>query len=359
MTKSELFNLRIDEIDNEIYDSAVRKWDLLSKPIDGFGDFERVVASIAAIQKNLTPKVAKKALIIMCADNGIVEEGVSQSPKEITHSVALNIANGTSSACTLARSCGTDVLGIDIGIDCEDIIDGLSNHKVSKGTNNFLRKEAMTYEEVMEAINVGIKIVGELKHRGYDILAVGEMGIGNTTTSTAVLSFLLKLNPELVTGRGAGLDDEGLNRKKEVIKKAHVKYEALNKLPGDEKAFEVLRAMGGLDIAGLTGVYLGAGLYGIPVVNDGLISSTAALVASMIEPKVLQYIIGSHKGREGGNKIVLEALNIKSYIDGNMALGEGTGALMMLKLIDAMVYFYNNASSFEEVSIEAYTRYES
>lgn len=356
MTKEELFELKIKNIDSEKYDAAVRKWDSLSKPIDGFGDFEKAVAKIAAIQNTVEPSIDNRVLFVMCADNGIVEEGISQSESSVTKSVAINLGEGISSASTLGRECKADVVAVDIGIDCEDRISGVIDKKIARGTKNFLKTEAMSTDEVLKAIQTGMELVREYKEKGYKVILVGEMGIGNTTTSTALLCFLLNEDPDLVTGRGAGLDDEGLSRKKRVINEAIIKYSYLDELEPKERAFEALRAMGGLDIAALVGIFLGASLYELPVVNDGLITSVAALVAESINPKSIQYIISSHKGREGANSIALRKLQLKPMIDGDMALGEGTGALMMLKILDSMVYFFNNASTFGEVSIEAYRR---
>jgi len=358
LKKEELFKIEYKKPNEEIFKAVQLNWDRISKPIDGFGSFEKVICKIGSILECAEFRQLKKSVVIMCADNGIVEEGVSQSDQSITAAVAKMIGNNTSTICTLAASANVECVGVDIGINCEDVIPGIINAKIVKGTKNFLKEPAMNEEQTMSAINAGIDLVNKLKQNGTDIIATGEMGIGNTTTTSAVLCALTGVEPEIAVGRGAGLSDEGLNRKLSVVKKAVELYGKSIDVTEQEKAFEVLCNCGGADIAGLVGVFIGGAMYGVPIVIDGFISAVAALVADAIVPGVRDFMIASHKGRESGTEIVLKMLALEPYINGDMALGEGTGAVMMLSLIDMMINFYNKASRFEDAKIEQYERYE-
>ena len=356
-SKEELFSIEVEKPSRKVFSKAKERFDRIAKPLDGLGEFETLIARIAAIEGSIEIRTEKRAAVIMCADNGIVDEGISQSGKEITLSVAEALGSSISTACTLGRSCNVDIIPVDIGIDSDKKIPGVMDRKVSRGTENFLNKPAMNEEETLKAVNTGIEIVRDLKDRGFNMLALGEMGIGNTTTATAVLSGVLKQDPFEITGRGAGIDDKGLLRKKEVIKKALDLYDTDSIKDENERAFKILSSVGGLDIAGLTGVIIGGALENIPVVLDGLITSAAAVMAETMVPGVKGFMIASHKGREGGNIIALDHLGLCPFINGNMALGEGTGAIMLFKLIDAAADFYRNARSFDDYKIEEYTRF--
>lgn len=353
-----LNELKIDKPDSTISSYIKGCWDSVSKPIDGLGDFEELVCRIGAIQRCREPQTSKRAAIIFCADNGIVEEGVSQSGKDITLSVARALGNGISSACSLGRHAGADIVPVDIGIDSEEVIPGVRAMKVTKGTRNFLKEPAMTYEEALSGIEKGQNLVKELSDSGYRIIATGEMGIGNTTTSAAVLSGILGYSDGNLAGRGAGLSDSGLDRKRQVIRQALSKYSFDGISDEKERAFEILRTLGGFDIAGLVGSFIGGAMCHIPMVTDGVISSTAALVAEILVPGVKDYLIPSHRGREEGNCLALDKLGLKPYIDGNMALGEGTGALMLFPLLDMVMDYYEHGARFADYSIEEYKRFD-
>ncbi|MCR5657155.1 MAG: nicotinate-nucleotide--dimethylbenzimidazole phosphoribosyltransferase [Butyrivibrio sp.] len=355
MTKVELFDIQIQNPNRTVFDASKEKWDSISKPIDGLGDFETLICKIAAMRGEVCPDISKRALVVMCADNGIVEEGISQSDKSITKAVAEALGKGISSACTLAKNTKVDVVPVDIGIDTDEKIDGVRDLKVRKGTRNFLMEPAMSETETVEAISTGISLATELSEEGYSLIATGEMGIGNTTTSTAVLSALLSINSDEITGRGAGLSDSGLNRKREVIKAGLLKYD-FNIEDEKERAFEILRTLGGLDIAGLVGVFIGGALCRVPTVIDGVISATAAIIADMIVPGARLYMLPSHNGREKGCSMALSYLGLSSYINGNMALGEGTGALMLFPILDMVMDFYKSGALFEDYEIDKYTR---
>lgn len=344
-------------MDTKIYEEIKRRWDGISKPIDGLGDFEDVICKIGAIQGTVSPDVSGKALIIMCADNGIVSEGVSQCGPEVTLQVAKALGCGRSTANVMAAEAGIDCFPIDIGIDSAEEIAGVMNRKVRRGSNNFLEAKALTREEVDKAIKIGTDTVTELVNKGYNLILTGEMGIGNTTTSTALLCLMTDENPEDVTGRGAGLDDAGLDRKTDVIRKVYSLYKRQDSEDNAELAYDYLASVGGLDIAGLCGVFIGGQRYGVPIVIDGFISAVAALVADIISPGCRDYMIPSHNGREKGLIRVLDKLSLKPLMCGNMALGEGTGAIMACKLIDSALNLYNNGLRFDDNGIKEYERF--
>ena len=352
LTKEKLFEHKIESLNPDILRAAGRKWDGISKPIDGLGDFERIMARIAAIEGDIQPSIDKRAAVIFCADNGIVEEGISQAGSEITAAVARALGAGISTACTLGRSAKVDVVPVDIGIACDEAIEEVMDLKVRKGTRSFLKEPAMTEGEALLAIERGMELAFDLHKKGYRVLATGEMGIGNTTTSAAVLSALLHIDSDEIVGRGSGLDDEGLNRKRDVVRQGLLKYSCA------AGAFDILCSLGGFDIAGLAGLCVGCATDHMPVVLDGLISTTAALVADMLVPGVRDYLIPSHEGREKGNVLALKVLGLTPLIKGNMALGEGTGAIMLFPVLDVVMDYYLGGAKFDDYSIDEYKRFD-
>ena len=345
-----MFEIKIEKPDNTVYKKAKQNWDAISKPLDGLGDFEELICRISAILGDEYPDITKRAAVIFCADNGIVEEGVTQSDKSITLAVAKALGSGKSTANRLCAFAGVTPVPVDIGISCDEEIPGVRNMKLCRGTRNFLHEPAMTEKEAFSAIEKGMDIVKELAGIGYSIIATGEMGIGNTTTSTAILCSLLGLDIDEVTGRGAGLDDAGLLKKKQVIKIAVNKY-------GGQSAFDILRSVGGLDIAGLAGLYIGGAIHHVPIVVDGVISAAAAVVAEALIPGAKNYMIPSHAGRGRLMSYALSSLGLKPYINGNMALGEGSGAIMLFPILDMVMDYYKNGSVFDDYGIEKYKRF--
>lgn len=359
MTKAELLGICVKKPDLQIYKETKANWDHLSKPLDGMGDFEGIICQIASILNNTFPDISNRALIVFCADNGIVKHGVTQSEQDITSKVAAALGADISTANCLAKSVNTKVISVDIGINSDETFPGVLDRKIARGTNDFLVKPAMDEEQLLKAVETGIELVKQQKELGTELIATGEMGIGNTTTSAAVLVALLNIDSEECVGRGAGLNDEKLIKKREVVKSGVDKYkEAFDKISDDgERAFEILRCLGGLDIAAMCGVFIGGSLYDIPIVIDGVISAVAALCAQMVVPGVKEFMIASHSGREKGTGIVLDKLDLKPAINGNMALGEGTGALMMMPLLDSALYLYKNGIRFSDAGIEDYERF--
>ena len=296
----------------------------------------------------------------MCADNGIVEENVSQSGQDVTAIVAANMASRKSSVCLMAGYTGAQVIPVDIGIACETIpsgkkiddMDGILHKKISHGTKNFLKEHAMTDKQCIKAIETGKEIVKMCSEKGINIIATGEMGIGNTTTSSAVAAAVLRCDPILVTGKGAGLSEEGLLRKQQLIAEAIRSYDLYEADP-----FTVLSTVGGFDIAGLVGMCVGGALFHLPIVLDGVISMVAALVAERLFPGTKEYLLPSHKGKEPAVELLMKELQMEPVIDGKMALGEGTGAVMLFALLDMALQLYETGTTFSGMQISVYKRF--
>ena len=373
--------------DNIYYDAVKRRWDNAAKPLDSLGVFEEATSRMGSILETDDLDLKKKAVIVMCADNGVVAEGVSQSGSEVTFAVAKAMGENKSSVCKMAAVNNTKIIPVDIGIKSDEKISGVLDKKVAKGTRDFVIEPAMTEEELYHGIQVGMDIVMQCKHDGYSIIGTGEMGIGNTTTSSAVaiavllsrnskdklykitgfdnsdlsycninsdMDFYMETYLNEFVGRGAGLSDEGLEKKKSVICMALKKYE-LYKSGTD--ILTILQTVGGLDIAGLVGVIIGGAVYRIPIILDGVISSVAALVAVRLFPNIQDYIFASHMGKEPAVKYILDELGLKPVIYGELALGEGTGAVMMFSLLDMALSLYNKQTTFDDIKIEAYKRF--
>ena len=325
-TQEELGRLKVWPSDEEAGRRVLRSWDAVAKPIGSLGRLEALTAQIGAIIGSDRIDISRKAVIVMCADNGVVEEGISQSGQEVTCAVARAMAEKKSSVCRMAQAAGADVIPVDIGINRREPIPGVLDRKIRCGTKNFSREPAMTEEETIRALAVGIDMVYACKEAGYGILAAGEMGIGNTTTSSAVTAALTGCRARETVGRGAGLDDAGLERKRRVIDGAIEKYGLRQASP-----LRVLSAVGGLDIA-------------------------AALAADRILPGTKAYLLPSHKGREPAAKRLAEELRLEPVIDADLALGEGTGAVMMFSLLDAAMSVYGGRTTFADLQMEPYRR---
>lgn len=351
-TREELTKITVKAPDEDIRRKVLSNFDHVAKPIDGLGKFEVLTAQIGAIQGTEKIDIAQKAVIIMCADNGIVEEGISQSGQEVTLAVVKSMAEGKSSVGKMAEIAGADTIPVDIGVNSKEKIPGVADKKIAFGTRNFKKEPAMTEEEAVRAIFTGIEMVFQCKEKGYKLLATGEMGIGNTTTSSAVSAALLGCGAAEVTGRGAGLNDEKLVHKQELIAEAIDRYGLK-----EADALRILETVGGLDIAGLAGVCIGGALYHVPVVLDGVISMAAALLAERLVPGTKAYLIPSHKGKEPAVERLAEELELTPVIDAGLALGEGTGAVMLFPLLDMALSVYQDRTTFADIHIEQYERF--
>lgn len=354
MIREELLSIKIEKPDEKIKKLAKQKWDALAKPIDGLGTFEETVCRIAAILDTTDLDLSEKGLIIMCADNGIVSEGVSQTGKEVTYEVSALMGQRKSSVGIMLKDYPAHIMTVDIGIDSDNIPEGVIDKKVAKGTKDFLHEPAMTSEEVLKAIEAGIECVKELKDKNISLIATGEMGIGNTTTSSALMSVLTGLDVKECTGRGAGLSDEGLKRKIKVIEEG-ISFHFPER---HADAFDALCKVGGLDIAGLVGVFIGGAVHRVPIVIDGFISMISALIAERLVPGCKDYMIASHMGKEIGMKVLVGELDLNPVIYGNLALGEGTGAVMLFPMLDMVMSMYSSGTNFSDTPIEEYERFD-
>ncbi|WP_313342954.1 nicotinate-nucleotide--dimethylbenzimidazole phosphoribosyltransferase [Lacrimispora sp.] len=344
--------LKIAPLDEEAMEMSKIRWSRVAKPLYSLGALEEDIIKIAGISQNPRVHMDKKALIIMCGDNGIVEEGVTQTGQEVTAVVTENMTHGNSSVCIMAERAEVDVFPVDIGVS-RDLESGdrypLIRKKLAYGTKNFCKEPAMTRQETIKAIETGMELVKVLAERGYRLIATGEMGIGNTTTSSAVTSMLLSMEPGLLTGRGAGLSDEGLDRKRRVIEKAVRTYG-----PSCKDGIDVLSKVGGFDLAGLTGVFLGGAIYRIPILLDGFISGAAALAAEKIHPGCRDFMLASHVSAEPAGKLLLDELKLTPLIQAGLCLGEGSGAVAAIPLLTMVADIYEKMSSFEDIKIEEY-----
>ena len=342
---------KIKPLDHNAMEIAQKRWDSIAKPLHSLGKLETLLIQIAGITGNAEVDLSRRGLIAMCADNGVVEEGVTQTGQEVTAIVAENFLKYDTSVGVMCKQNHAEIFPVDMGMVTDTKV--RTDHKIAYGTQNMTKGPAMTREQAVKGLEAGIDMVRELNDKGYRILATGEMGIGNTTTSTAVAAALLDLAVEQVTGKGAGLTDEALKRKCRVIKEAIEKYSLR-----DADAFTILKTVGGLDIAGLTGVFIGAAIEQIPVVIDGVISAVAALLAETLCKGAVNYMIPSHKSRELAETAIMKKLHLDPVLDADMALGEGTGAVMMMSLLDVALGVYLQGASFANFEIEQYKRYE-
>lgn len=326
---------------------AAERLDKLVKPIGSLGKLEDLAVKISGITGKQMNSFEKKVTIVMAADNGVAEEGVSAAPQPVTTLMTVNILKGVTGIGVLSKHAGADIRVVDIGI-ASDLEEHplLIKRKIRKGTSNMAKGPAMSREEAVTAIEIGIETVSKLVKEGYSLFGTGEMGIGNTSTSSAVAMAFLGCRAEDAVGKGVGLTEEAYNNKKAVIERAV----RINK-PDPTDPIDVLSKVGGFDIAGMTGCFLGAAYNRVPIVVDGLISSAAALAAYKINPLVKDFIITSHCSEEPGYKLVVKEMGLKPMLDLNMRLGEGTGCPLAFNVIEAAEAIISNMATFEEATI--------
>ncbi|MBQ0000503.1 MAG: nicotinate-nucleotide--dimethylbenzimidazole phosphoribosyltransferase [Clostridiales bacterium] len=337
----------VKALDAQAMERAMQRWDNIAKPLRSLGKMETIITRIAGMTGDAGVHFEKKALVAMCADNGVVEEGVTQSPQDITALCANNFVAGITTVCEMCKYCGVDLFPVDAGMVVDTNV--RTDLKVAYGTKNMTKGPAMTREEAVKSLEAGIAMAVELKEKGYQMLATGEMGIGNTTTSSAVASVLLDQPVESMTGRGAGLTSEGLVRKINAIKKA---IEVNQPDPSD--AIDVLAKVGGFDIGGMAGVFLGGAALGMPVVIDGFISCVAALIAKSICPAAGDYMIASHVSKEPAAHLILDHMGLSPVLHADMCLGEGTGAVAMIQFLDLAAHIYHSMSTFADYNMDNY-----
>jgi len=338
----------IGGLDVGAIEKARARLDSLAKPPGSLGRLEDIAATLAGISGGIIYDPRKRCVIIMASDNGVVEEGVAASPQSVTYAQTINFVRGLTGVAVIARQFDTDLIVVDVGVNADFSNPMIKDRKIRKSTWNIAKGCAMTRDEAVQAILVGIETAKEAAENGYKLIGAGEMGIGNTTTSAAVLCALTGAPPEQAAGKGAGLKEEAYRRKIEVIRTAI----ELNR-PDTADPVDVLAKVGGFDIAAMTGVFLGGAYMKIPVVIDGFISMVAALAASRISPAAKEYMFASHESFEQGFLHASKALGIKPCLNLDMRLGEGSGCPLMFAVIDAACAMISDMGTFEEAEIDA------
>ncbi|MBN2259223.1 MAG: nicotinate-nucleotide--dimethylbenzimidazole phosphoribosyltransferase [Clostridiales bacterium] len=336
----------IGELDQAAMANCKSHLDQLTKPQGSLGVLEDISITMAGITGQEKPVLTKKTTVIMAADHGVTDEGISAFPKEVTPQMVLNFLNGGAAINVLSRLNHSDILCVDLGIASDIEHPNLINRKIAYGTKNMRLQASMTREEALKAIKTGIEIADEAVKSGTTLLATGEMGIGNTTASSAILTVFTDLLVEKTVGAGTGISPETIGHKQKVIQ------DAINRnQPDKNDPIDVLSKVGGFEIAGLTGLIIGAAKNRVPVVIDGFISTAAALIAYELEAKTRDFMISSHLSEETGHKLMLDYLGLKPMLHLNFRLGEGTGAVMAFNLIDASSRILEEMATFESAGV--------
>jgi len=327
--------------DSEFRDQAKERLDQLAMPPWALGDLMDLSIDLAGICRSITPNVTKKAIVTMAGDHGVVEEGVSKFPQEVTPQMVYNFVNGGAGIA--------DVVVVDMGVaaDLSELAESgkIIDKKIGAGTNNIAKGPAMSIANATKAVEAGIEIAKDLG-KTIDVFGTGDMGIGNTTPSTAIAAVITGKSVEELTGRGTGLDDEQLAHKQQVVKNILKRNQ-----PDPKNGLEVLAQVGGFEIGGIAGLILGAASLKKPVVVDGFISSAGALIAIAIEPFARDYIICAHRSMEPGHRAMQEKLGCKPLLDLNLRLGEGTGAALAMNIVEAAVAVLTEVATFEEAAV--------
>ncbi|MCL2422026.1 MAG: nicotinate-nucleotide--dimethylbenzimidazole phosphoribosyltransferase, partial [Defluviitaleaceae bacterium] len=325
---------------------AQTRLDSLVKPPGSLGVLEDIAIKLSGISGQLYYDTSKRCVIIMAADNGVVDEGVASAPQAVTYIQTLNFTRDVTGVAAIAKAFNTDLIITDVGVNGDIDHPLIRNRKVRKSTGNIFKAPAMTRTEAEQAVTVGIETAIEAVKSGYTLLGAGEMGIGNTTTSAAILCALTGITPEQAAGKGAGLKEEAYQHKIEVIRQALSMHK-----PDKADPFDVLAKVGGLDIAAMAGVYIGGAYMQVPMVIDGFISTIAALVACHIQPAVKGYLFASHMSYEQGAAHASAALGIATPLHLNMRLGEGSGCPLMFAMMDAACAVIRDMGTFVEAQI--------
>ncbi|MFW2488248.1 nicotinate-nucleotide--dimethylbenzimidazole phosphoribosyltransferase [Clostridium chromiireducens] len=336
----------IRDVNEEILIQADKRMTSLAKPLKSLGKLEEIAIKLSGITGKIKNNINKKMVIIMCSDNGVVEEGVASAPQSVTLSQTINFTKGLTGVAVLAKANNTDLMVVDVGINCDFNHPNVINKKIRKSTNNIAKESAMSYDEAIKAMLIGIECVKNAKELGYEILGVGEMGIGNTSTSSAVLSALTDTKVQDVVGRGAGITDEAFEKKKKVV----IQAIEVNK-PDKTDPIDVVSKVGGFDIAAMAGVFIGAAYYKVPVIIDGFISAVAAIIAFRLNSKTKDYMFTSHDSKEVGFKVAINELGLSPLLNLDMGLGEGSGCPLAFSIVDSACAVMNNMATFEEAEI--------
>jgi len=338
---------KIEPLDREMMEKAEKRLDNLTKPRGSLGKLEELAKIVVGIKREVSPNLKKKVIFTLAGDHGVAMEGVSAFPQEVTRQMVYNFLEGGAGISVLARHIGAKVVVVDMGIASD-----LKPHpnllikKVNYGTKNMLREPAMTREEAIMSILEGIEIVEEELKTGIDIIGTGDMGIGNTTSSSAIAASVTKAPVERVTGKGTGIDNFKLKHKIDVIRKAL----ETNK-PDRDDPIDILSKVGGFEIGGLIGIILAGASHRIPVVIDGFVSGAAALVATKFEKEIKNYLIPSHCSAEAGHGLMLDFLGLKPILNLDLRLGEGTGAALGINIVEASIKILTEMATFQEAGV--------
>ncbi len=344
----------IHPIDRDAAAVADQRLNLLTKPPGSLGHLVEIVRQYAAIRRDGSARKRRGALAVFVSDHGIAEEGVSAFPKAVTLEMLRNIAGGGAAISVLARRFGYELRVIDMGVETDTTTEpfsGVTYHRIGPGTRNFLKGNAMTRDEALRAIEVGIEIAREFAASGVTLIGVGEMGIANSTSAAAVISAATGIPPARLAGRGTGLDDAGWKHKVDVIERALALHrEAF----GD--GIETLAAVGGFEIAAMAGVCLGGAAANVPIVVDGFIAAAAATAANQISPGLTEHMFFGHRSAEGGHREALEWLRARPILDLEMRLGEGTGAALAMSTIEAALDLFHQMATFQSAGVSGKIR---
>ncbi len=342
-------DFKIKALDEAWRVKAIDKINNIAKPKGALGQLEELAVQLAMLQKDLNPKLNKPYNLVFCADHGIVEEQISQSPKEVTWQVVYNMLSGGAGICFLCRQHNVGLKLIDVGVDHDfKGIEGLRNQKIRRGTRNYLHEAAMTAEEFEQAIKVGEEGVSQVFDEGSNVISFGEMGITNTASSAMLMTLLTGLPLKECVGRGSGLDDEGLDHRYQVLSRALANYN------GGQAPIEVMRYFGGYEMVAVLGGMLRAAELGMLILIDGFIMTACLLVASKLYPSIMQYVVFGHQGDEAGHKKLLDYLGAKPLLHLGLRLGEGTGAVCAYPLLVSAVAMMNEMASFTDAKLTKY-----
>jgi len=347
MRLSSPIDVPIEDVDRGLMQQAQARLDQLTKPLGSLGRLETLATQIVGITRNMAPRLTHKVIITMAADHGVVEEGVSAYPQAVTEQMVYNFLRGGAGINVLARHVGARVVIVDMGVAATLLPHpDLILNKIGYGTKNLAQGPAMTSGEASAAIQAGLQIVERQIEQGADLIGTGDMGIGNTTPSSAIVAAITRQPVERVTGRGTGIDEAAYAKKIDAIQRALTVND-----PDPSNPVDVLAKVGGFEIAGLVGVILGGAQARLPVVIDGFISGAAALLAVELEPRVKGYLIASHVSQEPGHRVVLERLDLVPLLDLNLRLGEGTGAALAMSLVEAACKVLTEMATFEQAGV--------
>lgn len=337
----------IQPIDKSILEQAKARHNQLTKPLGSLGVLEDIGIRLAAIYGTVKPKITGKGIVVFAADHGVTEAGVSAYPKAVTEQMVLNFLRGGAAINVLCKTNNVDMMVVDVGVDAYfPEHPRLLKRKVMSGTRNILEQPAMTHEEAYAALGAGIEAANSMIDKGVNLIAAGDMGIGNTTAATAIISVMTGIGVAELTGRGTGVDDAGLKRKIEVIEKA-LELHQMKK----EEPLELLRCVGGLEIAAMTGSYLACAARRVAIVLDGFISHAAALVAVSLNPKVKDYLFASHTSHNPVHRKRLKMLGVEPVFNFSLRLGEGTGAVLAMPVIESAASILSDMATFAEAGV--------